>query len=705
MEGIVVKKRLLSMVLCLVMVLSLFTGMVVVNAEGPFHITFNANGGTGTMTVQKLESGESQALTPNAFTRTGYDFVGWNTQADGKGTAYADKAEITLTADLTLYAQWVAITHTVTWKSQDGNTTYDTSEVNDGEAPAYPEGFAEPTKAATAQYTYAFVGWATSTDQTTGKALASLPAVTDDVTYYAAFSETLNTYTVKWVMEGGAPSEAEIKAGVDAVIAEVAQTIYNDAKAEGVWAWDAGYMPHESLVKMHLDAGHVGSQTSSSYIAKRIIEIVENGSADFSAADALWDSCKDTIVSDFAKFTGYASSDTGTVYSGLTAQQKKALEDLGSGMTVLETDENVPYGTTPEYNSDTPTKTGYVFSGWDPEITSVTGDATYVATFDAVVYSLGFDYQTSQLVNGESVTTDKTGYTIKYTYDGSVAVPSIRYYTLNHWTLNGEGEYKTTEEISKAVKAAIDAELAKPEPNLSSITVKAFFVRQTYTLAIYNVIGDGEAAYKEGGTVNVGRSLWINAPEKITQDGVTYTFAYWTINDGSEQITDRKTSYFNGENENVTVKFYAHYATDGTGGTTVNAPKVTVRDYFVEPKGDTYVVGMTLEVIAPTDTTSFSINTNDDGKYLVGFGYATSLEDANKGDFSKKLSGNWGSDWTSGTYVMRFTMPNADSVWYSYGFLEYTLNGTPAARYATFAHPDSATRTDYDIMTSEGRQG
>jgi len=71
-----------------------------------YEVSFDANGGTGTMAAQTFTEGVNQALTPNAFSRDGFTFTGWNTAADGSGTAYADGASITITAPITLYAQW-----------------------------------------------------------------------------------------------------------------------------------------------------------------------------------------------------------------------------------------------------------------------------------------------------------------------------------------------------------------------------------------------------------------------------------------------------------------------------------------------------------------------------------------------------------------------------------------------------------------------
>jgi uncharacterized repeat protein (TIGR02543 family) len=69
-------------------------------------VTFNVNGGEGTMANQTASA--ATALTANSFTRSGYSFTGWNTLADGTGTAFADAASFAFTADQTLFAQWAA---------------------------------------------------------------------------------------------------------------------------------------------------------------------------------------------------------------------------------------------------------------------------------------------------------------------------------------------------------------------------------------------------------------------------------------------------------------------------------------------------------------------------------------------------------------------------------------------------------------------
>ena len=74
----------------------------------PVTVTFNANGGSGTMAPQTENYNVSADLTPNAFTLPGYTFTGWNTAANGGGTNYADDATYAFTTSVTLYAQWIA---------------------------------------------------------------------------------------------------------------------------------------------------------------------------------------------------------------------------------------------------------------------------------------------------------------------------------------------------------------------------------------------------------------------------------------------------------------------------------------------------------------------------------------------------------------------------------------------------------------------
>ncbi len=88
-----------------------------------YTVTFNANGGTGTMQEQTFTEGKAQPLAINEFTYRGYIFEGWNTASNGGGVAYDDHETITVTHDMTLYAQWKkVIKHvTVTFDANGGS--------------------------------------------------------------------------------------------------------------------------------------------------------------------------------------------------------------------------------------------------------------------------------------------------------------------------------------------------------------------------------------------------------------------------------------------------------------------------------------------------------------------------------------------------------------------------------------------------------
>ena len=74
--------------------------------------------------------------------------------------------------------------------------------------------------------------------------------------------------------------------------------------------------------------------------------------------------------------------------------------------TTLEKDTNVPYGTTPTYDGEIPTKEEdskytYEFSGWSPEVSKVTGNTVYNATFTQVPKSYNVTYMVDGEVYGE----------------------------------------------------------------------------------------------------------------------------------------------------------------------------------------------------------------------------------------------------------------------------------------------------------------
>jgi len=83
-----------------------------------YTVSFNANGGAGSMSPESSNTGAS--LSANAFGRSGYTFSGWNTQANGSGTGYADRASYGFGANVTLYAQWAVDVFSVTFNANGG---------------------------------------------------------------------------------------------------------------------------------------------------------------------------------------------------------------------------------------------------------------------------------------------------------------------------------------------------------------------------------------------------------------------------------------------------------------------------------------------------------------------------------------------------------------------------------------------------------
>jgi len=112
-------------------------------------------------------SGASVAVLGNTggLVKSGNTFVGWNTQADGGGTAYASSVSFTMgSASVTLYAQWTALpTYTVTY---DGNVS--TGGAAPADANNYLQGQTVTARGAgtLVKAGYTFTGWNTKADGT-----------------------------------------------------------------------------------------------------------------------------------------------------------------------------------------------------------------------------------------------------------------------------------------------------------------------------------------------------------------------------------------------------------------------------------------------------------------------------------------------------------------------------------------------------------
>lgn len=149
-------------------------------------VSFDANGGTGTMPDQSVKENTATALKANTFTREHYTFAGWNTKANGSGTSYADKANVTIAADLKLYAQWAEDSkYTVTFMNLGGIFT--SQENYAGEAIT---GIDDPT----ACDGYTFEGWSTKTYAVDNTSAADIDYTgtipVGGATYYAVYSKT-----------------------------------------------------------------------------------------------------------------------------------------------------------------------------------------------------------------------------------------------------------------------------------------------------------------------------------------------------------------------------------------------------------------------------------------------------------------------------------------------------------------------------------
>ncbi|HCG67075.1 MAG TPA: hypothetical protein DEW22_00100 [Clostridiales bacterium] len=361
-------------------------------------VSFDANGGEGSMDAMTQKKDASFTLTGNTFTRTGYDFTGWNTEKDGSGTSYTDGATVTFTSDTVLYAQWKAKKYTVTWVNEDGTVLETDENVPYGTTPTYNG--ETPTKAANAQYTYTFKGWTPDVDTVTG-----------NVTYTAVYDSTVNTYTVTWKNENGDVLETDQNVAYGTVPTYNGATPTKAADAQYTYTFK-GWTPAVSEVKGNVtytasyiryiryyrvtwyeaDGSIRGNEPRVAY-GSNIWDMTESytPTPPTKAADAQYTYTFDHWVNrETNEAITTASRVTGDTDLDPVFKQELRMYTItwkNDDGTILETDEKVEYGTVPTYDGETPTKAEetrytYSFIGWDKDVTAVSGDVTYTAQFE-----------------------------------------------------------------------------------------------------------------------------------------------------------------------------------------------------------------------------------------------------------------------------------------------------------------------------------
>ena len=323
-------------------------------------VRFDANGGEGAMDEMQVTYGDTAALAKNAFTRAGYAFTGWNTAADGSGTAYADGASFTAsqTAPATLYAQWAAVT-----ASDESGATAAGASVG-AEAGEAAKGAARAiagSDLSAAGIEEALAGYGMSD----GDAAAIAGKVSDALTGLPAGSRaevaaTLNITAAKDdAMAVSVKDELAALAGdgagltyldVSATLQVRIDIISADGKTASVDCGTAEVhqLPSEIAVTLDLDGYGLSA-------ADRVLALLAKHGTDAAArVDAALDRGAGTLAFETSRFSPYAVAS----YDSCTV----TFDPAGGTISGGEAAQSVPFGSRIAY--PTATREGYAFDGW-----------------------------------------------------------------------------------------------------------------------------------------------------------------------------------------------------------------------------------------------------------------------------------------------------------------------------------------------------
>jgi uncharacterized repeat protein (TIGR02543 family) len=360
-------------------------------------VTFDNNGGTGTMTDEV--DNVPTALNTNTFTWAGHAFTGWNTASDGSGTAYAAGATYAFAADTTLFAQWSTIANKTVTFDNNGGTGVMASESHN-----------VPTALTGGTFTkagFSFAGWNTASDGsgTAYANTASYPFAVDK-TLYAQWT-ALPNHTVTFDANNGTGTMANQVDNVPTALTTDAFTRAGYTFAGWNTASDGSGTAYANTASYPFAANaHLYAQWST--LPNKTVTFDNNGgagvmadeshnvptgltSATFTKAGytfAGWNTASDGSGTAYANTASYPFAANGTLYAQWATAPATVTFDPNSGTGVMADETaNLPATLT----VSTFTRVGYNFAGWntaaDGSGTAYADGVGYPFTANATMYA------------------------------------------------------------------------------------------------------------------------------------------------------------------------------------------------------------------------------------------------------------------------------------------------------------------------------